>query len=117
MRALPARTRSSAIGLVLTPITTALLFAGAHGATGLDDKCAGRPEAGRTTCARPGTRAGSRAHAMAAGDAPAFRVAFVQPFEAPDTWRSVYRAVERAPRDAAPHPRGRRLAASCPWRG
>ena len=72
MRVLSSRTRSSAIGVLLAQMTMALLIAGELEA-----------------------QAASTAPVMAAGDASAFRVAFVQPIEAPGTWREIYREVER----------------------
>jgi hypothetical protein len=94
MRVLSVRTRSSAIGFLLVPMTMALLLAGELEA-----------------------QASSADPVMAAGDASAFRVAFVQPVEAPAGWREIYREVERCAGQSGDYDTVRWAVIAAPLRG
>jgi hypothetical protein len=95
MRVLTVIPLSAAVGAIVAVLPASLLTGTAPRTQAYSNSCRHPIGAAVAACAdsEPQERPGQRP--LPAGDAPAFLFASVQPIKAPESWRTIYREVER----------------------
>jgi hypothetical protein len=95
MRVLTVIPLSAAVGAIVAVLPAGLLIGSAPRTQTHSNPC--RPPIGAVAaaCADSEPQEGPGQRPLPAGDAPAFLFASVQPIKAPESWRTIYREVER----------------------
>jgi hypothetical protein len=95
MRVLTVIPLSAAVGAILAVLPAGLLIGSAPRMQAHSNPCRSPIGAVAAACADSEPQEGPGQRPLPAGDAPAFLLASVQPIKAPESWRTIYREVER----------------------
>ncbi|HEV8453700.1 MAG TPA: hypothetical protein VGQ24_02340 [Gemmatimonadales bacterium] len=95
MRVLTVIPLSAAVGAIVAVLPAGLLTGTAPRTQAYSNSCRHPIGAAVAACADSEPQEGPGQRPLPAGDAPAFLFASVQPIKAPESWRTVYREVER----------------------